>query len=145
MRINTLKRNKEFRFVYGRGKSVSTKLMVLVYLKRRNGGLRPGFSISKKVGGAVVRNRTRRRFKAAYSELMKEIPGSDNSSCDLIFIARQPITNAEYKDILKDMRNLLHKAAVVGAATAPKTPNVPPKDNKEDGQIQTLEKAQETK
>lgn len=111
MRINTLKRNKEFRFVYGKGKSVSTKLLVLICIKKRKGGLRPGFSISKKIGGAVQRNKTRRRLKAAYAEIFKEY--SESGSFDAVFIARQPIADAEYTQIKGDMRSLMLKSGLI--------------------------------
>ena len=37
--------------------------MVLIYFKNRYGGIRSGFSVSKKYGKAVARNRLRRRLK----------------------------------------------------------------------------------
>ena len=52
-KLVTLKKNKEFTFVYHRGKSCATRRMVLIYFKNRYGGIRSGFSVSKKVGKAV--------------------------------------------------------------------------------------------
>ena len=62
-KLVTLKKNKEFTFVYHRGKSCATRRMVLIYFKNRYGGIRSGFSVSKKYGKAVARNRLRRRLK----------------------------------------------------------------------------------
>ena len=50
--------NKNYRFVYRRGKSVPSRNVVLVHLKGRD--LKIGFSVSGKVGNAVTRNRLRR-------------------------------------------------------------------------------------
>ena len=42
--------------------------------------MRVGFTVTKKIGGAVVRNRMKRRFRALARELMptKGVPGSDH-------------------------------------------------------------------
>ncbi|MBE5760055.1 MAG: ribonuclease P protein component [Clostridia bacterium] len=111
MRINTLKRNKEFRYVYGRGNSLTTRNLVLVFLKRKSGGLRPGFSISKKIGGAVERNRLRRQLKAAYQEILKKYTVGNYH---IIFIARQPIREAKFETMLRDMKTLMKKSGILG-------------------------------
>ena len=56
-----LQKNRQFQYVYRRGKSAACKDLVMLYAKGR--GLQVGFSVSKKVGNAVVRNRTRRRLR----------------------------------------------------------------------------------
>ena len=42
--------------------------------------MRVGFTVTKKIGGAVVRNRMKRRFRALASEIMpaKGMPGADH-------------------------------------------------------------------
>ena len=42
--------------------------------------MRVGFTVTKKIGGAVVRNRMKRRFRALAREIMptKGVPGSDH-------------------------------------------------------------------
>lgn len=55
-RQNRLGPNRQFSYVYRRGKRVSTRDLTLLYVKNRQ--KRVGFSVSKKVGVAVVRNRT---------------------------------------------------------------------------------------
>ena len=62
----TLKKNSDFRRLYSKGKSAVTPFMV-VYC-RRNGldHNRVGYTVSTKLGHAVVRNRVRRRIRELY-------------------------------------------------------------------------------
>ena len=62
----TLKKNSDFRRLYSKGKSAVTPFMV-VYC-RRNGldHNRVGYTVSTKLGHAVVRNRVRRRLREIY-------------------------------------------------------------------------------
>ena len=62
-----LKENKDFRRLYNRGKAVKNNYMVLYALRNKKAptACRIGFSVSKKLGGAVVRNRTKRKLRHA--------------------------------------------------------------------------------
>ena len=53
-----LGRNRNYRYVYRKGKSFASRSLVLVYLRGKD--LKLGFSVSSKVGNAVTRNRVRR-------------------------------------------------------------------------------------
>lgn len=111
-RLVTLKKNKEFTFVYHRGKSCATRRIVLIYFKNKYGGIRSGFSVSKKVGKAVVRNKVRRRMKECLREMLCEMTAQN---ANLIFVARASIAEATYSEIRKDMRYLLKKAGLLTA------------------------------
>lgn len=56
-----LRKNRQFSYVYHRGVRVSARDLALLYV--RNTHKRVGFSVSKKVGCAVVRNRVKRRLR----------------------------------------------------------------------------------
>ena len=74
----TLKKNSDFRRLYSKGKSAVTPFMV-VYC-RRNGldHNRVGYTVSTKLGHAVVRNRVRRRIREIYRlNREKMLPGWD--------------------------------------------------------------------
>ena len=69
----SLRRNKEFRYVYRRGKSVSDKYFVLIYVNTKTPHLKVGFSVSKKLGNAVSRNLIKRRMKEAFFSMIDDI------------------------------------------------------------------------
>ncbi len=67
-------------------------------------GARVGFTVSKKVGNAVARNRARRRLKAAAADLMPDLatPGTD-----YVIIGRGMTLDRDWSDLLRDLRTAL--------------------------------------
>ena len=65
----------------------------VVVLFFQNGGCRIGFTASRKVGGAVKRNRARRRLKAAVKEIFKT-KKQIFATGDYVFVARKKTANA---------------------------------------------------
>ena len=59
-----------------------------------------GFTVSKQVGGAVERNRIRRRLKAAVSGILP-----DHARCDFdyVLIARRPALDAAFPALVSDL------------------------------------------
>jgi len=86
---------------------VATPLMAMIYVRAaREQSVRAGFSVSKKLGNAVVRNRVRRRFRAALRPLLPHLkPGHL-----VIFVARHRCVTATYQQLEADMKSLLRKA-----------------------------------
>ena len=109
LQLNTLKKNKEFGLVYGRGKSAAAKNIVIIYLPRKYGEVRVGFSVSKKVGCSVVRNKVRRRLK----ECLRIFSPDIKKKCHIIFVARSSAANAEFKELKNDMNYLLKKVGLL--------------------------------
>ena len=107
-RSYSLKRHKEFRYTYARGKAQSTPLLTLVYAKSRNETIRVGFSVSKRVGNAVQRNRAKRRMRAALTPILPHISGS----CNVIFIAKPEVLNAPFAELGKQMETLIRRAGL---------------------------------
>lgn len=111
-RSYSLKRNKEFRYVYRAGKSVGSKILVLIYIRTKHPGIRIGFSVGKRIGNAVCRNRVKRRLREVVTPLLPRIA----SGYRLIFIARNPIADAEYRRIESTVRYLADKAGLLSSA-----------------------------
>ena len=105
----SLKRKKEFGYVYRNGKSVACRNLVLIYKNNNTGFLRVGFSVSKKIGNAVVRNLIKRRLRAALDMFLSDIDKNYN----IIFIARVPIKESSFTDIKESVEYALCKAGLV--------------------------------
>jgi ribonuclease P protein component len=70
-------------------------------------GSRLGFIVSKRIGGATVRNKYKRRLKESASSI-RIIDGMD-----IVFIARNGILNSDYNGILSSMYKLLDNASLI--------------------------------
>ncbi len=70
--------------------------------------MRVGFTVSKKVGNAVVRNRMKRRFRALAREIipMNGFPGSDH-----VMIGRVTGIEREYAVLRQDLTKALQRVA----------------------------------
>ncbi len=111
-RDHRLKRTSDFRAIREGGKSWADRLLVVAATRREreNGSAslpsRFGFSVSKRIGNSVQRNRTKRRLRAAVAEAY---PGP---GWDVLIIPRKGLIGSEYLEIQKSMTGLLRRAGV---------------------------------
>jgi ribonuclease P protein component len=119
--LTTLARRADFLRVAGRGTKWATAGLILQACPSAVGqdgpghfgatvsatpSIRVGYTASKKVGGAVVRNRARRRLKA----LAREVIASDAApGYDYVLIARAETATRDYADLRNDMRFALKR------------------------------------
>ena len=91
----SLKKNQDFKTVYGHGKSCANRYLVMYVLGTDSSGNRLGISVSKKVGNSVVRHRLTRLIRESYR--LNESHFS--KGFDIVVIARVSAKNATYRDI----------------------------------------------
>ncbi len=88
---NRLSRSRDFDAVYRQGRSVSTRFLVLYWFPRDDGGdPRLGLAVPKSMGGAVVRNKVKRRLRESWRARLERVPGGR----DYVLIARPPLGEA---------------------------------------------------
>lgn len=97
-----LKKNYQFQYVYRRGKSVACKELVVVYAKGNSTKI--GFSVSNKLGCAVIRNRIKRRLRACIKPIISKLKNGS-----YVIIARTAAADADFDKLNKQLIYLLKK------------------------------------
>lgn len=91
----TLKKNSDFRRLYSKGKSAVNPYVVVYSRRNREKVNRLGYTVSTKLGHAVVRNRVRRRLREIYRLNSHRF----KSGYDIVIVARMRCVGAEYKKL----------------------------------------------
>ena len=98
--------NRNYRFVYRRGKSHSSRSLVLIYARARD--LKIGFSVSGKVGNAVTRNRVRRYLREDVRRLRRFM------KCGrYVFVARSCAARTAHGQLTREVNRLLAQAGLI--------------------------------
>ena len=105
----SLTKNHEFRRVYNRGKTAGASTIALYVFPNRLGKNRLGITVTTKIGGAVVRNRIRRRIK----EIYRLSEGKLRPSFDVVIVARSRASTATYWQIRADFQRLAKKMGLL--------------------------------
>ena len=91
----TLKKNSDFRRLYAKGKSAVNPYLVVYCRRNREAVNRLGYTVSVKLGHAVVRNRVRRRLREIYRLNSPKL----KSGWDIVVVARTRCVDAEYRQL----------------------------------------------
>ena len=98
--------NRNYRFVYRRGKSNPSRNLTLVHLKGRE--LKIGFSVSGKGGNAVTRNRIRRWMREDVRKLRTRLKCGK-----YIFVARPSAAEISHAALTREIGSLLNRAKLL--------------------------------
>jgi len=102
-----LTKRGQYALVYSEGRSWVTSLVVMKALPNGLTLSRYGFSVSQRVGKAVIRNRVKRLLR----EILRLTPLEPG--WDIIFIARPVAATADYANLKKSVRGLLLRAGLL--------------------------------
>ena len=97
-----LKKNRAFQYVYRRGHSAACCDLVMLFARGRE--LKVGFSVSKKVGNAVIRNKVKRRLRECFRPYLGDV-----KTGLYVIVARPSAAKATFQSLQKDVRYLLKK------------------------------------
>jgi ribonuclease P protein component len=104
MAYEKLKLHREFQFIYKRGKSSHSSSCVLFYLPS-NGVKKVGYTATKKVGNAVVRNRCKRRLRALFAEFSHLLKDGQ-----YVLVAKVSMNEVTYDVLKHDLKKVLIQA-----------------------------------
>lgn len=120
--VRLVKRQDFVRITKQGKKAVASALVLQVAMtpeeerKEADFVLRLGFTVSAKVGNAVVRNRIRRRLKAVAAEV---IPAYASPGHDYVIIGRYAALKRPYEGLIKDLKYTLHNTGSFHAESLP--------------------------
>jgi ribonuclease P protein component len=99
-----IRRRPEFLRIYEHGVRIRARLMTVVALPNALGRGRLGIAATKKLGGAVVRNRAKRLVRELYRH--GEVP----RGLDIVVIPRPDMLNADFRTLEAEFRYALRRA-----------------------------------
>ena len=105
-KAHRLNKHGSFAYVYRKGKRLSETDVVLIYTPARS--VRVGFSVSNKVGKAVVRNKVKRRLRASVSNNLARLSG-----CQAIVIANPSAAGKDYAALSGELNSLFSRAGLL--------------------------------
>ncbi|NLY77125.1 MAG: ribonuclease P protein component [Tissierellia bacterium] len=92
---NRLKKNEDFKKVYKYGKSYYNRNLVMYIKKNGLDYTRVGFTVTKKIGNSVVRNKIRRRIK----EIVRQNFISVKEGYDIILVPKKNVVDINFQEL----------------------------------------------
>ena len=97
--------SREFRAIYNAGLKINSASFVLFGRVNNLEHHRLGLTVTRKIGGAVVRNRVKRLFREVFRKSTEEIP----RHFDLIINAKRDCANITFEKLRDEFISAMHK------------------------------------
>jgi ribonuclease P protein component len=105
-----LSRPQDFEALQREGMMRSNALLTARVRRNNLEATRFGLSTGRRLGGAVIRNRVRRRLR----EALRVMAPSFQPGWDVLIIARPALIDADHEALVATLRRLLERAGVLG-------------------------------
>ena len=103
---NRLKKRYQFNYVYRAGTSLSGQFLTIYFCPSKTKDIKVGFTVTKKLGHAHIRNLVRRRLREI---VYAEIPNL-KQNFNLIVIAKESCLSADFASLQTELKSLILKA-----------------------------------
>ncbi len=102
--VTTLQKRADFVRIANKGSKAAALGLVLQVGEAQTEDTRVGYTVTKKLGGAVIRNRIKRRLRAAAREIMPVCAAHK----DYVIIGRKAALHRPFDGLIKDLKYTLH-------------------------------------
>lgn len=109
----SLRSREDFARVSEQGRSRADRLMVVRFVSNGLDHDRFGISTGRRLGGAVRRNRVRRRLR----EIIRQTPNETGHGWDVLVVVRAPAMDAPFDELRAALQRLLR--TIHGSMSAP--------------------------
>ncbi len=99
----TLRARDDFARISAQGRSRSDRNLAVRFVPNGRDHDRFGISTGRRLGGAVQRNRVRRRIR----EILRRLPNDTGHGWDILVVARPPAVDATYDELRASLERLL--------------------------------------
>ena len=99
-----MRKSAQFQYVYRKGKASSGRLMTLIFVSGRS--MKAGFSVSKRVGGSVVRNYVKRRLREVFRLAAPEL-----RTGSYVVVAKPPSAEVGFHEMRAEFLRLARRNA----------------------------------
>jgi ribonuclease P protein component len=106
-----LRNGKQFRRVYHEGQRFHTPFFSAFILKTDTGERRYGITVTRKIGGAVVRNRCKRRLRAIMRKYnsIAQVEDLNTIGFDLVLNAKSALLDAQFHQIEESFAQVMER------------------------------------
>jgi ribonuclease P protein component len=97
-----IRKRSEYKAIYDRGRRIASKTFVLFVARNDLGRPRLGITVTRHIGGAVQRNRSKRLLREVFRRHKSEL-----ENVDVVVNGRSPLPGAEYRNVESELLKCL--------------------------------------